>query len=56
MRCIEVMSRMVSFAAVPSNPYFGPARRVHGALRGRVHFAEDFDELPDDIAAAFGAR
>ena len=29
---------------------------VHGALRGRVHFAEDFDELPDDIAEAFGAR
>lgn len=29
---------------------------VHGALRGRVQFAEDFDELPDDIAEAFGAR
>jgi prevent-host-death family protein len=29
---------------------------VHGALRGRVHLAEDFDELPDDIAEAFGAR
>ncbi len=29
---------------------------VHGALRGRVTFAEDFDELPDDIAEAFGAR
>jgi prevent-host-death family protein len=29
---------------------------VHGALRGRVHFAEDFDELPDDIAEAFGTR
>jgi prevent-host-death family protein len=29
---------------------------VHGALRGRVHFAEDFDDLPDDIAEAFGAR
>lgn len=29
---------------------------VHGALRGRIHFAEDFDELPDDIAEAFGAR
>ena len=29
---------------------------VHGALRGRIHFAEDFDELPDDIADAFGAR
>jgi prevent-host-death family protein len=29
---------------------------VHGALRGRVQLAEDFDELPDDIADAFGAR
>jgi prevent-host-death family protein len=29
---------------------------VHGALRGRVEFADDFDELPDDIAEAFGAR
>ena len=29
---------------------------VHGALRGRVHFAEDFEELPDAIAEAFGAR
>lgn len=29
---------------------------VHGALRGRVILADDFDELPDDIADAFGAR
>ena len=29
---------------------------VRGALRGRIHFAEDFDDLPDDIAEAFGAR
>lgn len=29
---------------------------VYGALRGRVHDAEDFDDLPDDIAEAFGAR
>jgi prevent-host-death family protein len=29
---------------------------VHGVLRGRVQLAEDFDELPDDIADAFGAR
>ena len=28
---------------------------VRGALRGRIHFADDFDELPDDIADAFGA-
>ena len=29
---------------------------VHGALRGRIEIADDFDELPDDIAEAFGAR
>lgn len=29
---------------------------VHGRWRGRVRMAEDFDELPDDIAESFGAR
>jgi prevent-host-death family protein len=29
---------------------------VRGAWRGRVRMADDFDELPDDIAEAFGAR
>jgi prevent-host-death family protein len=29
---------------------------IRGALRGRIQFADDFDELPDDIADAFGAR
>ncbi len=29
---------------------------VRGSWRGRVELAEDFDELPDDIAGAFGAR
>lgn len=29
---------------------------VRGLWRGRVHIAEDFDELPDDVADAFGAR
>lgn len=31
-----------------------PVRRVPGALKGRFVIAEDFDELPDDIAEAFG--
>jgi prevent-host-death family protein len=31
-------------------------RAVRGSLRGRVHLAEDFDDLPDDIAGAFGAK
>jgi len=29
---------------------------VRGALRGRVDIADDFDELPEDIAAALGMR
>jgi len=39
--------------AVPSTTSLAA---LHGALRGRVHLAEDFDDLPDDIAEAFGAR
>ena len=29
---------------------------IYGTLRGQIHTADDFDELPDDIAEAFGAR
>jgi prevent-host-death family protein len=29
---------------------------VYGALRGQVQMSDDFDELPDDIAEAFGMR
>jgi len=28
---------------------------VRGVWRGRVRMADDFDELPEDIAEAFGA-
>ncbi len=28
---------------------------VRGAWRGRVRMADDFDELPEDVAEAFGA-
>jgi len=31
-------------------------KRIPGALRGRIRIARDFDELPADIAEAFGAR
>ncbi|MEU2773955.1 type II toxin-antitoxin system prevent-host-death family antitoxin [Streptomyces sp. NPDC007162] len=31
-------------------------RTARGSLRGRIHIPEDFDELPDDIADAFGMR
>jgi prevent-host-death family protein len=29
---------------------------LYGIWRGKVHMADDFDELPDDIAEAFGVR
>ena len=30
--------------------------RSPGALRGKIKIADDFDELPDDIAEAFGMK
>jgi prevent-host-death family protein len=30
-------------------------KREPGALRGQIRIADDFDDLPDDIAEAFGA-
>ena len=30
--------------------------RQPGALKGKIAIAEDFDELPADIAGAFGVR
>jgi prevent-host-death family protein len=34
----------------------GSLTDVRGAWRGQVWIADDFDELPEDIADAFGAR
>jgi prevent-host-death family protein len=39
--------------AVPTTSSFADIR---GIWRGQVHIADDFDELPEDIAAAFGAE
>ncbi|MFE2287921.1 type II toxin-antitoxin system Phd/YefM family antitoxin [Streptomyces sp. NPDC059443] len=37
-------------------PLPGKVRRTdYGSLRGQVEIAEDFDELPDGFAEAFGA-
>ncbi len=33
-----------------------PKRRQPGALRGMIRIADDFDELPADIAESFGAQ
>jgi prevent-host-death family protein len=38
-------------------PYGGAARkRVPGSMEGEIWIAPDFDELPDDMAEAFGMR
>jgi len=29
-------------------------KRRPGALEGKIHIADDFDELPDDMAKSFG--
>jgi prevent-host-death family protein len=34
----------------------GSLASAWGIWRGKVHIHEDFDELPDGIAEAFGAR
>lgn len=31
-------------------------RTGRGSLRGAIHIADDFDDLPDDLADAFGVR
>jgi prevent-host-death family protein len=39
---------------VPYAPDAGP--RTPGAWRGRVHIADDFDDLPEDVAKAFAGE
>ncbi len=31
-----------------------PRESMYGSLKGQIVMADDFDELPDDIARAFG--
>jgi prevent-host-death family protein len=44
------VARIIPIASTPS------LAAVRGAWRDRVRMADDFDELPDDIAESFGAR
>lgn len=41
------VARLVPYVEKP------PRRRALGAWRGRVWIADDFDELPEELAAAF---
>jgi hypothetical protein len=43
-------------APVPSAPRPRSLAQVRGIWRGRIQIADDFDQLPEDIAAAFGAK
>ena len=43
-------------AAVLRSYHRSSPRRRPGTMRGRIRIAPDFDELPDDLAEAFGAR
>lgn len=45
------------FAAVPPADEFVPLKkpRQPGALRGKIHMADDFNEWPEDILASFEA-
>lgn len=45
-RAGKPVARLVAYRATT-------APRVPGAWRGQVEIAEDFDELPEDVAAAF---
>lgn len=45
------VARLVAVEASPSR--FADLR---GIWKGQIHIADDFDELPDDIAEAFGMR
>ena len=40
---------MVRLVPVPTKP----TRRAPGSARGQIEIAPDFDELPEDVAAAF---
>jgi prevent-host-death family protein len=40
---------MVRLVPVPARP----ARRTPGSARGQIRMASDFDELPEELAAAF---
>jgi prevent-host-death family protein len=44
----EPVAKIVAYEAPPKLP------RVPGSMKGQIWIAPDFDELPDEIAGAFG--
>ena len=43
-------------AAVLRSYQISLPRRRPGTMRGKIRIAPDFDDLPEDVAEAFGAR
>ena len=43
------VARLIRYENVPNG-------RQPGALKGKIKIADDFDELPEDIADAFGMK
>jgi hypothetical protein len=45
---------IVTFLPSVEDAPVGTGQRVGGQLKGKIWIADDFDELPPDIAEAFG--
>ena len=46
------VARLVPVEEKPANGLMS----LYGIYKGQIHVADDFDELPDDIAEAFGMK
>ena len=46
------VARLVPVEEKPANGLMS----IAGIYKGQIHIADDFDELPDDIAEAFGMK
>lgn len=44
----EPVAKIVAYSAPPKKP------RVPGSMKGKIWMAPDFDELPAEVAEAFG--
>jgi len=53
---IVIARRGKPVARLVAVPAAASMATVRGVWRDRVRMAEDFEELPDDLAEAFGAR
>lgn len=47
------MTRSGTYANTPRPDREAPGRRMPGRLAGKLWIADDFDETPEDILAAF---